>query len=32
MMETMERMNFVFKGVGLVIVVGVVVLFGSLLG
>ncbi len=32
MMEAMERMNFIFKGIGMVIVVGIIVLSGSLLG
>lgn len=32
MMEAIERMNFVFKGIGAVIFIGVVVLSGSLLG
>jgi hypothetical protein len=32
MMEAKERMNFIFKGIGLVIFVELVVLSGSLLG
>ncbi len=32
MMEAMERMNFIFKGIGMVIVVGLVIVSGSLLG
>lgn len=32
MLEAMERMNFIFKGIGAVIVIEVVVLTGSLFG
>jgi hypothetical protein len=32
MMEAMERMSFIFKGIGVVVVVGLVVLSGTLLG
>jgi hypothetical protein len=32
MTEAMDRMNFIFKGIGIVIVVGLVVLSGSLIG
>jgi hypothetical protein len=32
MMDNMERMDFIFKGIGIVIVVGIVLLSGSFLG
>ena len=32
MMESMERVNFVFKGIGAVIIIGLVLLSGSFLG
>ncbi len=32
MMEAKERMNFIFKGIGMVVIVGVALLSGGLLG